>query len=234
MNSVEVCLTPELIHQHELTGKTVVVVDIFRATSCIVTGLAFGVRAIVPVSKVDECLELGSQGMITAGERDGKKVKQFDIGNSPFDYQNHKFIDREVAITTTNGTIAIEQSQGAAETVIGSFLNLRATADYLKGRNQDIVIHCAGWKGNPNIEDTLFAGALIEELGYNIDGDSAIMAADLYQRHKGDLLTAAQKSGHARRLAGFGVEKDIVFCMKFDEYNEVVRLDGKRLVKVSD
>ena len=86
MSKIEVCLTPELIHQHELKGKIVVVVDIFRATSCIVTGLASGVESIKPVGSIEDTLVLGEQGYIMAGERDGKKVDGFDMGNSPFEY----------------------------------------------------------------------------------------------------------------------------------------------------
>ncbi len=231
--SVEVCLTPELIHQHELGGKIAVVVDIFRATSCIVAGLHYGVNSVTPVGSVEACLSLGKQGFVTAGERGGQKIEEFDIGNSPFDYQNPDFIGRDVAITTTNGTMAIERSRNADEIVIGSFLNLSPTAGYLKSQNKSVVIHCAGWKGTPNIEDTLFAGAMIDRLGLDLSGDSSRMSLDLFKHHEEDLLSIAKVSGHARRLAGFGITKDIEYCMNVDEFKDVVvgMVDG-RLVKI--
>ena len=111
MRTIEVCLTPELIHHHAVKGKIVVVVDIFRATSCIVTGLANGVTAIRPVGEVDETIKLGKQGYIKAGERGGIKVDGFDIGNSPFEYQSDLVKGKKVAISTTNGSQAILKSK---------------------------------------------------------------------------------------------------------------------------
>ena len=163
MRTIEVCLTPELIRQHNLKGKVVVVVDIFRATSCIVTGLANGVKSIRPVAEVEETMALGKQGYIMAGERGGQKVDGFDLGNSPYDYQDESLKGKKVAISTTNGSQAILKSQGASQILIGAFLNLESLTEYLLQLPQSIVIHCAGWKGTPNLEDTLFAGALIDE-----------------------------------------------------------------------
>ncbi len=229
---VEVCLTPALIDQHELAGKTVVVIDIFRATSCMVTGLNHGVRAIYPVATVEECLSLGKEGMVMAGERGGKKVAEFDIGNSPFEYMSERVQGREVAVSTTNGTLAISKSAAAAEILIGAFLNLSVTVQCLQEKGRDLVLHCAGWKGTPNLEDTLYAGAVIDKLqDTQLVNDSAALALSLLRHHQSDLLTAGKASGHAKRLAGFGVEKDIAFCMEMDRYTKVVAQEGK-VVKV--
>ena len=234
MIKVDVCLTPELIHQHKLEGKIAVVVDIFRATSCMVTGLASGVKAIYPVATVDECLALGQEGMVTAGERGGQKIEEFDIGNSPFDYQRPEFVGREIAVSTTNGTITIEKSKQAAEVLVGAFLNLQATAEYVLKRNLPVLIHCAGWKGTPNLEDTLYAGALLEALAGHAEaeGDSAFLARSLFQQHRDNLLAAARQSGHAHRLAGFGITKDIDFCMQQNVFSLVARMEGNRLTSV--
>ena len=232
MNNIEVCLTPELIHQHELEGKIVVVVDIFRSTSCIVTGLANGVAAIKPVGEIDETLELGKRGYIMAGERGGKKVDGFDMGNSPFEYMEEDLVGKKVAISTTNGSKTILKSAGADEILIGAFLNLKATVDYLLDQKKSVVIHCAGWKGAVNIEDTLYAGALIDELVEEMEtsGDSAILAHQLYVGNHENTEAIAGESSHAKRLTGFGVEKDLVFCMTENEYNIVVKLEGDHLV----
>lgn len=232
MNKIEVCLTPDLIHQHELEGKIVVVVDIFRATSCIVTGLANGVSAIKPVGEIDETFELGKQGYFMAGERGGKKVDGFDMGNSPFEYMEEKLSEKKVAISTTNGSKAILKSSGAEKILIGAFLNLKATVAYLLEANKSVVVHCAGWKGTVNIEDTLYAGALIDELLEEMEmaGDSAVVAHQLYVGNHENTEAIAGESSHAKRLAGFGVEKDLVFCMTENEYNIVVKLEGEHLV----
>ena len=232
MNTIEVCLTPELIHQHELEGKIVVVVDIFRATSCIVTGLAMGVAAIKPVGTIDETLELGKRGYVMAGERGGKKVDGFDMGNSPFEYMDQELIGRKVAISTTNGSQTILKSLSAKEILIGAFLNIKATAEYLLEKGNGVVIHCAGWKGTVNIEDTLYAGALINKLNgtHKVIGDSAVLAAKLYVDNQSNLLSLANQSSHAHRLAGFGAEKDLEFCVTENEYAVLVKLEGDHLV----
>lgn len=219
---VETCLTPSLIHHYSLEGKQVVVVDIFRATSCMVSGLANGLKSIYPVDNVEECLALGRKGYITAGERGGIKIEAFNIGNSPFEYMNAEFEGKSVAVTTTNGTHALVKSLAAHEIIIGAFLNLTATAKHLQQNEQNVVIHCAGWKGTVNIEDTLFAGALINALGsVELVDDTSRIAHSLYLQHKDNLNHIAESSSHAKRLSRFGIEKDLEFCMTIDEYDIV-------------
>lgn len=232
MRTIEVCLTPDLIHQHNLKGKLVVVVDIFRATSCIVTGLANGVKAIKPVGEIDEAKALGEKGYVIAGERGGQKVAGFDMGNSPFEYQDEAIKGKKVAISTTNGSQAILKSEGAAQILIGAFLNFESLMEYLLQIPQDVVVHCAGWKGNPNLEDTLFAGALIDECFEELKptGDSALIAHQLYISSHENLLGIALTSSHAERLKNFGIEEDLEFCMEDSKYQVVPKLVGGELV----
>lgn len=232
MRTIEVCLTPELIHQHVLKEKIVVVVDIFRATSCIVTGLASGVESIRPVSELEETKILGTKGYLMAGERGGIKVDGFDIGNSPFEYQSELVKGKKVAISTTNGSQAILKSRAAKQIIIGSFLNLEALTQYLLALPESIVIHCAGWKGHPNLEDTLFAGALIDECAEEItlSGDAALLAHQVYISSHENLVGMALKSAHAHRLKGFGIEEDLAFCMEENKYDVVPKLVGEELV----
>ncbi len=234
MRTIEVCLTPELIHQHILKEKVVVVVDIFRATSCIVTGLAHGVKSIRPTSEVEETLALAKEGYLTAGERGGVKVNGFDIGNSPFEYQGDMVQGKKVAISTTNGSKAIIKSKEAEQIVIGAFLNLEAMTDYLLQLPNDVVVHCAGWKGAPNLEDTLYAGALIDECAEELTilGDSGLLAHQVFISSHENLNGLALKSAHADRLRGFGIEKDLEFCMQMNEYSLVPQLVDEELVIV--
>ncbi|MDW3195912.1 MAG: 2-phosphosulfolactate phosphatase [Cytophagales bacterium] len=231
--NIEVCLTPALIEQFDLSGKVVVVVDIFRATSCMVAGLSNNVKAIYPVATVDECLALGKKGMLMAGERGGIKIPEFDLGNSPFDYLQEHVTNREVGVSTTNGTLALSKSRAADEILVGAFLNLAATTQYLETLNKDLVIHCAGWKGTVNLEDTLYAGALIDRLSQKeLKDDATFLAHSLFLQHQNDLLGAAEQSAHAQRLAGFGIKKDIAFSLQDSIYDTVIRLEGEKLVKV--
>jgi len=223
MNTIDVCLSPDLIHKYNLSGKIVVIVDILRATSCITTGLAVGVKSIVPVVSLEKCKEMKSEGFFIAGERGGQKVDGFDIGNSPFSYMEPRFKGSNIAITTTNGTVAIEKSADADLIIIGSFLNISAVARYVMKFNLDIIVFCAGWKGRVSIEDTLFAGALAEklEVSYESADDSVLLSKSLYQKEKNNLLQYVENAGHAKRLRKFNVIKDIEFCLSMDTYNVV-------------
>ena len=106
--------------------------------------------------------------------------------------------------------------------------------DYLLQLPQSIVIHCAGWKGTPNLEDTLFAGALIDECAEELSilGDSALLAHQVYISAHENLLGMALKSGHAERLKGFGIEEDLEFCMEENTYQVVPKLVDGELVSV--
>ncbi len=232
MKIVEVCLTPDLVKTYGVENKVVVVVDILRATSVMTTALAHGIKSITPVATVDECRALKEQGYLAAAERDGKTVEGFDLGNSPFTYMNESFAGKKLAVTTTNGTLAITRSVNPEEVVIGSFLNISVVANYLMNQEHDVMILCAGWKGMVNLEDTIFAGALVELLSKSFDteNDSAIAALALYKMAQGDMLGFLKNSSHAKRLKGLSIIKDIDFCLQRDVYDVLPVLKDGELV----
>ncbi len=232
MPKVEVCLSPELIHLFNLQGKIVVVTDILRATSCMTTGIASGVAQIKPVATLEECTALKEENYFTAAERNGAKVEGFDIGNSPYSYMEDRFKGKKIATTTTNGTLAITKSTDADEIVIGSFLNLTTVANHLIKEGKDVVIHCAGWKGNYSLEDTLFAGALFEKLQNNFDtaDDATFSALSIYKASKDNLLNTVLGSSHAQRLEKYDIRKDIELCCTIDKYDVLPVLKNGLLV----
>lgn len=229
---IDVCLSPDLMHLYPVKDHIVVVVDILRATSCMTTAIAHGIRSITPFANLEECLACKKDGLFTAGERDGKKVDGFDLGNSPFEYMSPSLKGKDIAFTTTNGTQAIVKSFGAADIVIGSFLNLSSVYEYVKQRKENILIVCAGWKGKVNLEDTLFAGALIEKFNNEIDlaCDSSQMAHRLYLQAKDDMMLYLKDSSHVKRLARLNIHKDIEFCLTADRYSAVPVLRNNVLV----
>ncbi|MEQ9426047.1 MAG: 2-phosphosulfolactate phosphatase [Cyclobacteriaceae bacterium] len=233
--SLEVCLTHELLPLYSIEGKTVVVVDILRATSVMVTALAEGVESITPVASTDECKILQEQGYLAAAERSGDLVPGFDLGNSPLNFVNNDYSGRKLAMTTTNGTLAITRSIKASEVLIGAFLNISALTNYLKNSQRDLLILCAGWKGKVSYEDTLFAGALASNLleDYHTDCDSAQIAMDQYNQVSSNLLAAIQKSAHYSRLIKLDIKEDFKFCTTRDLYDIVPKLFGKELKSVS-
>ncbi len=227
---IEVCYSPDLIHQFDVTDKTVVVIDVLRATSCIVAGLGSGVASIKPVASVDECLAYGQKGYVMAGERGGEKIEAFDMGNSPFDYMKPEMKGRKICATTTNGTQAIELSKEASEVIIAAFLNLKTVVDYLINQERDILLFCAGWKGRFNLEDSLLAGAIIHGLrsDANFDDDASTSAYYLYKSMKFDVHYFISRSNHASRLSKFGIMKDIEYCSRENEFDVLPKLlDGE-------
>ena len=236
MKNLEVCLTPALLPLFNIEGSIVVVIDIFRATSSICYGIENGAEAIIPVAKVEECAAYREMGLdyLLAAERDGKVVDGFDFGNSPFSYTKEKVDGKTIVLTTTNGTHALHLSISAKRIVIGSFLNLTALCNWLKTQHDDILLVCAGWKNNFNLEDTLFAGAVAHQLdaGEYKHDDAAIAALDLYSLAKDDLNGYLKKTSHSERLKQLGIEADIAFCLNVDTTTAIPVLEGDRLVKL--
>ena len=234
LKSVTVCLSPELIHLYNLPGSVVVVVDILRASSCIVTGISHGVTAFKPVATLNECDFWRSRGYVGAAERGGHMVEGFKLGNSPFSYMNPELQGRNIALTTTNGTEAIMRSKAANQVLIGAFLNFESLANYLKNLSYDIIIHCAGWNGKVNMEDTLFAGALVNELKeeFNTENDAALAAKSLYDLAKNDIKGYLAEASHYKRLQHLGLQKDIDYCFRFNQYTAIPVLKNDHLVKM--
>jgi 2-phosphosulfolactate phosphatase len=232
MKTIDVCLSPDLMHLYDVSDRTVVVVDILRATSCMVTAFAHGVDHIVPFADLEQCRAMKAQGYLTSGERNGEKVPGFDKGNSPFEYMGSEVRGKKIAFTTTNGTQAIEKSKGAREIVIGSFLNLNTVAKHLLLNENNILVVCAAWKGKVNLEDTLFAGALVEKLKDYLgpDCDAPLAAQHLYNLAKSDMVAFLANSSHVKRLGRLHVIDDIRFCLTPDQYPVLPRMKNGRLV----
>ena len=236
MPEVEVCFSPNVYPLFHKDNAIVVVIDVLRATSAITTAFYNGVSKMIPVATIEEALRYKTQGMIVAAERNGEVVEGFDLGNSPFGYMNAKVKGKTIAITTTNGTQAIEAAKNAKTVIIGSFLNLDLIIDYLKTENRDVVLLCAGWKNKFNLEDTLFAGAvadaLISKHQYTTACDSAIAAEQLYHLAKHDIYQFLSLSSHRNRLQKLNLERDIKYCLTPNQCPVIPIMENGSLVKL--
>ncbi|MNK30626.1 putative 2-phosphosulfolactate phosphatase [compost metagenome] len=235
MPKIEVCLTPALLDLYAIESSIVVVIDILRATSSITYGIENGAEAIIPVMNVEDCLNYGDKGYLLAAERNGEVVAGYDFGNSPFSYTAEKVAGKTIVLTTTNGTKAMHLAQERAhQVIVGSFLNLTSVCDYLKKENKDVLLLCAGWKDNFNLEDTLFAGAVVGQLqkDFSVGDDSSVAALDMYQLAKGNLREYLKKSSHSHRLIKLNIEEDVQFCLKVDVCKTIPVLEGEYLVKL--
>ena len=231
------CLSPALLHLYNVRECIVVVIDILRATSTIATALHNGAKEIIPVDSVEKCIRLGkNMACITAGERDGKVAEGLQYGNSSFEYPREFIQGKILVLTTTNGTKLLHMAlaKGATEIITGSFLNFSAVCDHLLSAKKNVILACAGWKDKVNIEDSLFAGAVISKMKdhFHIDCDSSQMASTLYGQAKDDLFEFMKESNasHYHRLMNFGLEKDIRHCMTIDVANVLPYYINERLV----
>jgi 2-phosphosulfolactate phosphatase len=127
-------------------------------------------------------------------------------------------------------------SRGATEIITGSFLNLSAVCDHLKGIKKNVILGCAAWKDKPNMEDSLFAGAVISRIKeqFTVNCDTSGMALTLYNAAKKDLYGFMKKNdaSHYHRLTNFGLEKDIRHCLTEDLANVLPEYRNGKLIAV--
>ena len=241
---IEVILTPaELpaLAKRDLHNVTCVVFDVLRATSTIVTALRNGAKAVVPVSEIAEALAIHRKqpDVLLGGERDGISIHavqtggiDFDLGNSPREYTPKKVRGKTILSTTTNGTRALRACIGAKIVLAASFLNLTATAEFIKKlKPPNVVVVCAGTRENSALEDVLAAGAMCAMLSGEFS-DSAEMARRVYAQAKSDLTAAVRTSENARRLLAIPeLRDDVPFCLQRDVYPLTARMEADGSVR---
>ncbi|MFM7357174.1 MAG: 2-phosphosulfolactate phosphatase [Sediminibacterium sp.] len=228
-------LSPRLLDLYDISNAVVVIIDVFRATSTIATALYNGATRVIPVDSVDQCIRIGNDtGGITAGERDGKVIPGLSYGNSPAEYPRSFIENKTLVLTTTNGTRLLHQSlqNGAADVITGSFPNLSAVCNYLVQQDLPVFLGCSAWKDRVNVEDALFAGAVIHRIKqkFTIHCDSSMMAEQLYLQHKDDLPSFVRQTTHWHRLSAYGLEKDLLYCISTDVANILPRYKNGELL----
>lgn len=230
-------LSPAVLDLYPLKDTIVVVIDVLRATSTIATALYNGAEAVVPVDEVEECIRLGQTlCAVTAGERDGRVAPGLQYGNSPFEYPPEFIRGKTLVLTTTNGTrlLHMAKASGAATIVTGSFPNLSALCNYLLEENRPVLLACAAWRDRINIEDTLFAGAVVHRVKHRfaLNCDSSAIAETLYLAAGPDRygFLREKNATHYQRLTRLGLEKDLRYCLTEDLANVLPFYENEQLV----
>jgi len=235
---IEVCFTPKLFPEI-LTREHYVVVltDILRASTSICAAFENGVARILPTATLEEAKKLKSQGFLVASEQDGKTLDFADFGNSAFNFTRENVGGKTLAYCTTNGTRALEVAREAEQIAIGAFINLSALAGWLLSQERNVVILCSGWKNKFCIEDSLFAGAMVEKLletpEFTTHCDSANAALDLWKIAKSDLNGYIRKAAHSRRLEKLGLDDVIPYSLQCDLTRVIPVYNGKEIVNVN-
>ena len=243
---IETILTPaELpaLAQRDLRATACVVFDVLRATSTFVTALHHGAQAIIPVSEIAEALKIKAEGgrqkaevILLGGERNGVRISasgiDFDLGNSPREYTPERVRGKIIVSTTTNGTRALQACAKAKIVLAASFLNLAATAEFLRGQNE-ILLVCAGTGENPAAEDILAAGALVDLLssGKNTHANKSANSTAARAAYVQAMLTKLEKSlgasENGRRLLAIPeLCADVAFCAQRDIFNLVAAMQA--------
>jgi 2-phosphosulfolactate phosphatase len=235
MKKLSVYLLPTLLDPQDLAGKTAVVVDVLRATTTVIHALAAGATDVIPCLEVEQAQRIAPEVgalAILGGERGGKAIPGFDLGNSPAEYTRQKVRGKTIVFTTTNGTRALLQCKSASRVLLGAFVNFSAVCRELEGAD-DIGILCAGTDGQVTREDVLFAGAVVDDLAGRqkyVLNDQAEIAADAW-RAAVRVLTdrplgvTLRNSRGGRNLIEIGQESDIDLAAQLDRFDVVPQLD---------
>jgi len=235
--TVSVHLLPDLVEPQQLAGKTAVVIDVLRATTTIITALDSGAREVRPCLEVADARAkaAAAENPLLGGERGGLRIEGFQLGNSPAEYDARTVRDRSVIFTTTNGTRAMMRCKLARRVLVAAFVNLSAVCRELTSE-REIEIVCAGTDGHVTREDTLLAGAIVDDLSRLTDlplktNDQADIAADAWRSAVGQMTgssilgQALRASRGGRNLIEIGHENDIDLAAQIDKFDLVAELD---------
>ena len=229
---------PEM-EPNDLSGVTVVVVDVIRATSTIATALANGARAVYPVADTEEALHLaqslGREDTLLCGERKGLRIEGYDLGNSPLEFTEEAVAGKRLVMNTTNGTRVFGAAEGADEVVALSYLNLTAVARAVADAERVLVL-CGGRAGGFALEDAACAGALLRTLemegGPVETNDAGRAAITLAQRFPADTdFLRSTQAGQLVTEAGLG--DDLRWCAEVDVLSLVPVLRDGGLVALN-
>ncbi len=235
---VDVLFTPLQTDELSLRDKTIVVIDVLRASTTIITALDNGAREIIPVTSVERAVKISGRlfgdVVLLGGERNGKMIQGFNLGNSPGEYTEERVRGKAIVFSSTNGSQAIEKARYAQNLMVCAFANISAVAAALNELRRDFVIVCSGRDGTFSIEDTVCAGMLLHLVQERqeselILSDSAHASTVLYKAHSRNILKMVKNSEHGKYLAEIGFADDLKQCAQVDVTGIVPHLVGSVL-----
>jgi 2-phosphosulfolactate phosphatase len=231
LRHVHVHLSPALVAPDRLAGGVAVVLDVLRASTTIVHALAAGVTCVRPCATIDEARTLADSlpagKTILAGEREGRPVAGFDLGNSPREFTSTRCSNTALVLTTSNGTRALLHASLAQRVLVAAFVNFSAVCEHLKREKRPVHILCAGDGDDVALEDTLLAGAFVEFFASREEvflDDGARLAWDCFEHHGRHLEEAFRLGGGGARLLALGYDDDIRAAARVDAVHLVPEL----------
>lgn len=249
-----VFFSPNHLDELELRDKIVVAIDVLRASTTITYAMRAGAREVIPVETVAQAMKivgnLHSTSTLLCGERGGKRIEGFTLGNSPFEYTEEAVKGKALILTTTNGAVALTKAKYARQCLVSSFVNLSATIEALAAipgiASEHIIFLCSGREGDFSLEDATCAGMLITRLMSRFGlsellpnkehpaermSDSARAALSIYQHYGSDIYRTLRESDHGQRLIELGYEADILAASQLDSVPLVPLLEQMAIKK---
>lgn len=206
-----------------LLGSTVIVVDVLRCTTSIITAVMNGSEKIIPAVEPGDAAafasKIGIRECVIGGERGGLMLPGFSVGNSPSEYSKEKVNGKTVIVSTSNGTAAICGAKSAKRVLLGALINCDAVAKRAAGYGDDVLIICAGTDGGVSADDLCTAGAIINRIRKYVGNcdvsDIGSISEHLYSGlHDGSFDLSS--TFHYSRLMRLGFREDIEYCMQED------------------
>ena len=232
---IDLCFTPGQTDELALRDKTVVVIDVLRASTTIVTALTNGAREIIPVATVESAVKISGNlfgdVILLGGERNGKMIEGFNLGNSPAEYTAERVRNKAIIFSSTNGSQALVKARYARDLFVCSFVNVGTAAEALCRIGRDFTIVCAGNNGMLSMEDSVCAGMLIARVSAALDtppelADGALAARTLFRAFGRGILKMMRTTDHGRHLQEIGFGEDLKICAGVDTLPVLPQLDG--------
>lgn len=238
---ISVLVTKEEIRPERLEGTTTVVVDVFMATSTLLTILENGARRVFPVGDLEEAesrtREVDPDRLLRGGEQMARRVEGFDCGPYPDEYPPERVRGRDVVYVSTNGTAAIARARSASRLLVGSLRNAPAVARHLeRTRPEKIYIACAGSLGRLALDDLAGAACILSHMGRDgwAGNDATQLAWDLADRYDGRIPELLRKARSGRWFFENGRQEAFDFVADVGASDLVAEVREGRLVPVEE
>lgn len=223
--NIDLFVTPAGVTEKDIRKKTVVVIDVLRATTVICHALSNGSKEIIPVESIERALQLSSnlfeETTLLCGEREGKKLQGFDLGNSPQEYTSDMVLDKAIILTTTNGSIAMEKSRPGGSVFTAAFCNMTTIIEQIAAIDEDLRIICAGDENRFALADVACGGMIIAGLRTRLHEklsctDSALMGELVYTHYADNITDMIANSHWGKHLSSIGFASDLPICAAVD------------------
>jgi len=235
---LDTLMVPAEVDEGGCGGRAAVVIDVLRSTTSMAAALDAGCREMIPTAGIEEASRLaenlGRSNVILCGERDGRRIEGFDLGNSPGEFVPETVRDRTLIMATSNGTPTINKIKGSSLLLLACFNNISTVYQILQQAGADVVLICAGKQGRFCLEDLLCAGALADLASRKKTtklGDGSQVALAMYRKHRRNLSQTLAKTQHGAYLVELGFEKDIDRCALVDSTHTVPVFQDGRIVR---